>query len=516
MAVSETKIITKSPDDNGYYIKREQAQKINFAQVREILQRNVAKSNNKSYTQYTKELLRTYIQNPDTNQDTLREISRFVCRNSMLYKKLLMYYAAMPLYYYNITQINDLSKSINTTKSLKDYQNILTRFETFNLKKEMYNAAYLALRDGFYVGYMYETESEGMFLMPLSVEYCRIYGKTAEGEWIVYFNAAYFDSGDNGIYVKGVNDDGIGVWDDCFVTGYNDYKSKGRDFQWFRLTPEKTFCLLSGSEDEFSTPLPFFLPLFQSLLDLLDLETILNSKTELENYKLLVSKIPLLNGEDVDDFAISLSLAEFFNSMLDNAVPDLVGHVISPMDVEAITFESSNKTDNTDGLSQSIQNLFNNAGASQLVVAGGSSTNSIGLKHSIQNDISTMWILVDRMQSWLNYYIKLNISEGYKFEIHKITWYNQEEYQTTKKDILSFGGSVLDYLTACGDSPYIAFQKLNFENTIGIKSLMVPLQTSYTTSGSSSEGGRPKSNVDDLSEEGLKTKEADKNGTENT
>ena len=513
MKNNETKIETKSPDDNGYYVKREKAQKLLFSQIEEILQRNVTKSTNKSYTQYTKDLLRTYVQNPESNQDTLREISRFICRYSMIYKKLLMYYSAMPLYYYNITQLNDLTKTIGSN-ALKDYQSVLERFEKFNLKKEMYTAAYLALRDGFYVGYMYESEGDGMFLMPLDTQYCRIYGKTIEGEWIVYFNAAYFSSGNNGDYITGI--DGAGTWDDVFVDGYNAYQSD-RNAQWFRLPPEKTFCLLSCPEDEFTAPLPFFLPLFQSLLDLLDLETILNSKTELENYKLLVSKIPLMeNTQDVDDFAISLELAKSFNALLESVVPDLIGVAYSPMDIEPIEFENSNSTDDTDALSQSIQNLFNNAGASQLVVAGGSSTNSVGLKYSLLNDLSTCWVLVDRMQTWLNYYIKMNISDGYKLEIHKISWYNEEEYQTTKKDVLSFGGSVLDYLTACGDTPYTAFQKLNFENAVGIKSLMRPLQTSYTTSSTGTdEGGRPTEDGDDLTEEGIKTRDEDKNQTEN-
>ena len=58
MAINETKIITKSADDNGFYTKRERAQKINFAQIQEILQRNVTSTSNKSYTQYTKELIK--------------------------------------------------------------------------------------------------------------------------------------------------------------------------------------------------------------------------------------------------------------------------------------------------------------------------------------------------------------------------------------------------------------------------------------------------------------------------
>ena len=428
-----------------------------------------------------------------------------------------MYYASMPLYYYNITPINDLSKSLNGNKIAKDYFSVVEKFEKIDVKKEMYNAVYMALRDGFYVGYAFGDDSTGeMFLMPLDVDYLRVYGKTISGEFIVYMDAAFFDKDSNKDYIYGVNNDGVGVWDsEVFLTGYEAYKNQGRDFQWFRLPPEKTFCLLAGSDDEFTTPLPFFLQLLQSLLDLLDLESLINSKTELENYKLLISKIPLINGSDsVDDFAISLELAKMFDSLLENVLPELIGHITTPLEIDSVTFEKSNNSNDTDQLSMAMNNLFNNAGASQLVVAGGSSTNAIGLKHNIQNDMATAWIWVDRIESWLNYYMQMNISEGYRLQIHKITWYNQEEYQSSMKDVATLGGSALDMLTSYGDTPYMAFQKLHFEDALGIKDLMKPLQSSYTQSNKS-EGGAPKKNEDDLSVEGAKTRAGDKNGSEN-
>lgn len=79
-----TKITTVDSADEFSY-KRERAQKINFAKMQEILQRNPTSNVSKTFTQYTKELVKTYLQSPLTNQDTLREISRFLWRNSMLY-----------------------------------------------------------------------------------------------------------------------------------------------------------------------------------------------------------------------------------------------------------------------------------------------------------------------------------------------------------------------------------------------------------------------------------------------
>lgn len=520
MAINETKMINKRNEDNEYYTKREHAQKINFAKIEEILQRNISKNSNKSYTQYTKDLIKTYLLNPASNLDTLREVSRFLVRNSMIYKKMIYYYATMPLFLYSLTQYNDLSKSINSNKSLKGYESVLKRLNTFNMAKEFYTVIATTLRDGMYVGYMYENEEQGMFLMPLDVKYCRIYGKTTEGEWIVYMDASYFDTGNNKDFVLGVNEDGVGVWDDCFVQGYNDYKNLGRDYQWFRLTPEKTLCLISGTDDEFETPLPYFLPLFTSLLDLIDLEQILMSKTELENYLLLVSKIPMIeNSNDVDDFSISLELAQTFNSMLEQVVPELIGVAYSPMEIEPIKFEKSNSSEDTDTLAQSMNNLFNNAGISQLVVAGGASTNSIGLTHAIENDMSNVWTYVERIESWINFYIKNNMSEGYKFKFHQITWYNRDSYIANMQGMATLGGNSLDYFVcATGKTPYEVINDVRFNAlALNINQWLIPLASSYTQSANSTsnKAGAPiKDEGEITSEETIATRDNEKN--ENT
>lgn len=505
---NETKFINKTEEE--FKPKREFAQKITFEQIRELIQRNVTKTLNKTYTQYSKDLTRTYLQNPASGLANIIEISRFLERNSSLYVKIMKYYAATPLFYYNLVQENDLSKAINGTKSLKDFYTVSKQVNGFNLKREFFNAIYCTVRDGMYVGFSY-TNDDYTFFMPLDIKYCRIYGKNEAGEWIVYFDATYFNSGNNKVFVEG-DEEGNGAWDSVFIDGYNAY-SADTNARWFRLPPERTFCLIAGSDDQFDVPLPLFANLFINLMDIEDLEAILASKTELENYKLLVSKIPINeNSDDVDDFLISLDLATKFNAVLMEAVPELVAAVTSPMDLDVVSFEESNNSDNVDKIEQSTNNLFNNAGVSRLVVSGGSSTNSVGLKYSILNDLSNIWIYVDRIESWLNYFIKMNISEGYKLNMHRIAWYNEEEYQSTKNNVLSFGGSLMDYLTACGDTPYIALQKLNFENAIGVKSLMVPLQTSYTINSSTSNtGGRPQSNGDDLTDEGIATREGDKN-----
>ena len=69
----------------------------------------------------------------------------------------------------------------------------------------------------------------------------------------------------------------------------------------------------------------------------------------------------------------------------------------------------------------------------------------------------------------------------------------------------------MDYLCAMGDTPYIAYNKLRFEAVVlNVQQFMVPLQSTYTQSGSDT-GGAPIKDETELSPEGQATRDSGKN-----
>ena len=134
--MNERKVITRTAEDD-YSLKRSQAQKISFAKIQELLQRNVAKTVSKTYTQYNRETLDTYAQSPLNNIDNIREVSRFLTRVSMLYKQMISYFSTMPLYTYNIPPIFDkiYTGDYNPDKMLSNYEKVLKIFHHFNRKR---------------------------------------------------------------------------------------------------------------------------------------------------------------------------------------------------------------------------------------------------------------------------------------------------------------------------------------------------------------------------------------------
>lgn len=490
----------------------------NFAKLKELLLNNVSKTKSKTFTQYTKELIKQYTRNPYANLNNIRNVSMFLERSSMTYKKILAYFSQMPLYHYNIIYRADFVKGVDPQKMLKAYQELSQKLHEINMGKEFQTVVATALRDGAYYGFIYDGEGDGFLLQALEPQYCKIQSVTGDGQYVFAFDATFFDAGDNKEYLYGTDEDSEGIWDSIFIEGYETYKSQGRDYRWFQIPPERSLCLLAGDNPDM--PLPLFFSVFTSLFDLLDLEQILASKTELENYVLLLSKIPLLtNTTDPDDFAVSIEAVEMMQEMINEVVPNLVGTAYSPCELDVIHFDKSNTSEDTDKLAQSMHNLFANLGISELVVSGGASTNSIGLKFSIQNDEAFAFVYMKRIESWMNAYIKQNYSQEFYLKFHRVSYFNQQEVATMYKDAVTLTAPLLtDYVTALGQTPYEMMCMTYMENALNLKNgLWTPLQTSYTQSGKDEEAGAPTKDVDDLTDEGAKTRAGDKNkGTKAT
>ena len=317
--------------------------------LKKLMLQNVSKNGtNRSFTQYTKSLIKQYLQNPYSYRDQVREVSRFLWRVSALYKRLIMTYAVMPLYNYTLTQKVDYTKSLNSKKSMSDYEKILKRMQAINFYDEFATAVAIALRDGVYYSFVYDNEEDGLFFHVLDPQYCKILGKNESGQWIVCFDATYFSRGNNIIFVEGINGDTSGCWDECFISGYREYQDN-RDARWFILPPEKTMCLLASESDSFDLILPYFTGIFVDILSSLDARDLVSDRAYLENFVLLVSKIPLISGSNtVDDFAVSLEICKAMQELIDAAVGELIGTAMSPMGIEAIKLKDRNDTSETD------------------------------------------------------------------------------------------------------------------------------------------------------------------------
>lgn len=487
---------------------RKKAQAINFEQLQQLLLNNVNKNVTRTFTKYTKEMVQQYLESPASNLDNLREVSSFLWRVSSSYRKLIEYTSTLPLFLYNVTYISDWIKGIDQQKMLKQYQEVLSRLQQFNFKDDFSTIIATALRDGICIGLVYDNEDDGVMMQYLDPKYCKIGGKTSENNYFVKFNASYFDSGNNKEFLYGVNEDGIGVWDEAFIAGYEQFKSQGRDFQWFDLPIDRTICLLAGDDPQ--VPLPYYITIFTDLLDIIDYQSIIRSKTELQNFCLLYSQIPLIAGsEEVDDFALDIDTVQNFQQLIDGALPDLVGSAYGAAKLEPITFKDLNNTNDTDIVSQSISNLMSKVGISEMLW-NDSKGGSVGLDASIRTDEAFAFRFMNKLNNWVNSYVKNVISDEFLFKFHPVSVFNQSTFCDRLEKQVAFGAPVrMDWLTAAGVSPYEAMCKTYMEAALDFNSLWIPPQSAYTSTGEDSEPGAPTKDV--KSAQGDKTSQSGKN-----
>ena len=146
--------------------------------------------------------------------------------------------------------------------------------------------------------------------------------------------------------------------------------------------------------------IPPFCGLSEEIWALEEYKDLKLSKTELENYLILVAKIPYKDkSESENNFAVSLDIAkEYYDRMAAN-LPDQVGSLLSIFDsVEAIRVDKNDK--DTDRVSEAQQLIYDSAGVSQVLFNSGSTASTVA--KSILVDENVSFKVLRQLERWVN------------------------------------------------------------------------------------------------------------------
>lgn len=465
---------------------------------------------NKTYTIYSKESLRSYLKNPlsDSNQQNLRKVSQFLYHLSFQLRRIISYYASqVDLSAYNVIPNISMTEDNDTESILKNYEQVLKFLEKMNMAQQIYNALVIAWREDAFFGYVYYDESgsedeNNFVIIPMDGNYCKISSVNYDNTFNYAWDFSFF-SGNNEIYLE--------YWDKEFTKKYEAYKSDSK-LRWQELDPARTICLKINS-DQSDRVIPPLASLYEDIIDLIDLRGISNVKDALSIYKLLVAKIDTLSGaKDPDDFAIDLNTAVDFYNKMAASLPEEVGIVLSPMDIKPIEFEK-HASDDTDEVSQAMSNLWESAGVSQVLDAKRLSGATAVKMSTIADGLMATKPVLPQIEAWVNRFLNIVIpNNGMRIKYMDITPFTKEDRLKSLKDAATLGIPVkLQYASLLGISPLDANSMAYLENEIlGLHTKWVPLQTSYTQS--SNEGNEAlEKDLGDLSDEGEKTRDQDKN-----
>jgi hypothetical protein len=264
--------------------------------------------------------------------------------------------------------------------------------------------------------------------------------------------------------------------------------------------------------------IPPFSALLEDVIDITDLRSITNVKDELSAYKLLVAKIQTIgSSKDVNAFSVDLDTCVKFYNKINQMLPPGLGIVLSPMPIDYIDLKT-NATDETNRISESMSNLFANAGTP--ILDNTIVNNNTGIKSALLADaLLAQKSLLPQIEAWVNRMLDVIIpNNGVRVEyMYDVSPYNKSEKIKEMKEAATLGvpGAATKYSVLLGISQLDSYSFNVLEHKIlKIQENWVPLSSSYTQSATSDNGGAPTKDDDELSDEGAASRDKE-TGTEN-
>lgn len=461
-------------------------------------------SSTKSWTVFNKDNLRSYLQNPYSanSQKNIRDLSRFLSTLSFPLRRLINYLASLPDFsVYKVIPNISMLEEPDADSILKDYEEVCRFVRAMDLELDLFKMLVIAWREDCAYFFPVENEDGSTLLFPLDAQYCKVSGVGYNGLYHVAYDFSFFN-GSNSFYLD--------IWPKEFKKKYTAYQNDS-SLRWQQLDDARCFKINLDQPELVLSPLA---SLFESIIDLIDLQSLTSVKDALEIYKLLVMRIPMLNSNNPDDMAISLTLAKNFYNKAVELLPPEIGCILSPMPVDSVSFDKS-ATSESDAISDAYSNLMSNAGVSQIMDSS-RLTGQSAVKASMTCDVmfATKGI-IQQVNAFVNERIKIRFpSTQMIVKYTDVTAYTKSERIAELQKACEFGLPFkLELAMMLGQDPLENYAMGWLEDKMGlaITRWVHPLVSSHTATSTSDNGGAPTKDDDDLSDEGAETRDKEKN-----
>lgn len=424
--------------------------------------------------------LKTYLKKPYDNAARIAATVRESSFTSGVVSRVFDYYQSILTFNYTIYPILGNKQYRLETNGMQDaYTDIAYELRRYNIR---YYAPYILkeiMIDG--VVFLFEVlDSTGnIAYLKMPIDWCKI------------------RSQEDGVYkymldMSKVKSDVVDYLPDEIQQAYTTYKSgsgtddtaKWYDKKWYFVENGVafTFDINTLVNDGLAVS-----PLIGMVIDNLSLQQAKDNvdvKDSLDTTRLIHSKIPLdSNGVPQMD----LETAKIFDTAIRNRMPDGVVTVTTPTSLDNVPLTGSGNAGAYDTVGKSMEQLFYDLGVSSSLF-GGSTTSSNIVKESVKKD--AYYLYANFLPLLENYYnskialVKTNSDAEWSMKFIRQSNFTLDEDIKQLKEQLSFGGSRLDYMAACGFLPEEIIPKLEFEQRVmDIDSIMVVKPTSNTISG---------------------------------
>ena len=142
---------------------------------------------------YSIEQIRRFLENPQTYERQLREVSQYLLIVSSKYFRLIDYFSKMLTLDYIIVPIGITEEEMNSDKFKKNYLKVVNYMEQFNVKHEIRKILEVILSEDIFFGYERNQGTDEFMIQRLPTNYCKLYS-IERGVLNFAFNFSYFDT----------------------------------------------------------------------------------------------------------------------------------------------------------------------------------------------------------------------------------------------------------------------------------------------------------------------------------
>jgi hypothetical protein len=469
---------------------------LNYAKLGRLVLNDITKTkrSNSKIINYSKDDVLRYLESPDKFENQLRDISRKLYQLSPHYKRAINYFAKMPRLDYIIEPYGINTDKVKPETLKSQFLKVCDFLDLINIKHEFLKVLNIAFKEDVFYGYEHMTK-ESYFIQKLNPEYCRI-SSIEDGVYNFAFDFSFFDK----------FPEQLEMFSSEFVSKYRKYK-KNKDLKLQELDSKRTICIKVNEETE--NVIPPFAGVFESIYDLSDYKKLRKATKQIGAYKLLTMKVPMkTKDEEVNGFLVDYDTMMEFHDRAAQSVPEEIGIITVPFDVEPVDFSKGVKDE--DNVGDAERDVWTNFGISQLLFNTDKSS-SIGLGYSIQTDEQLVFAVIRQIERWINRRLRFEFkSLKFRVNILNTTVFNWEKIYEVAKSGAEFGlPTKMMATSALGISPSSMLSLAFLENEVlELPDKLVPLASAHTAT--SEEGGAPSKGAD-ITEDGLRTRDEEKN-----
>lgn len=429
----------------------------------------------------------------DGDLESVRQLSRYFYRTNSNYHNNVDFLAHLPLYDTVIVPIFEEGKG-SEAQILKNFYAACRYIDQLDCPNLLPHITTEWILTGIYNGILREDEQGKPVVQDLPLEYCRTRFKDFNNLNILEFNLTYFEHFTD----KKTREEVLLTFPKVVQQGWKLWQNHKNNVEtWIAIPPE-----LGGICFCFPTDLmPLLIASIPELKKLDDAIKREETRDENELYKLLIQRMPIdKNGELVFQLEEVADIHESVANMLKDEDTVEVLTTFGETSLENLQ-DSSAASQSTDRLEKYRKNVWDALGRGEILF---NATNSSSLAYSIKKDETLMLAYINVYETWIKYILNTRFSRKnlfFDFEILPTTRFNQTDMQSTYFRGAQYGYSKMFAGVAMGIKQMDQLSLMNFENNfLHMSEKMVPLQSSYTTSGKTIAENEKKSSTSEQNE----------------